>query len=107
MRNPPHPGGILKRQYIEPMGLNVTETAKALKVSRKQLSQLLNERAGISPEMALRLSDAFDTTPELWLNLQKAKDLRDARKRYKAKIAMFPRPRFEEEEHIATGQKQG
>ncbi len=103
MRNPPHPGGILKRQYIEPMGLNVTETAKALKVSRKQLSQLLNERAGISPEMALRLADAFDTTPELWLNLQRAKDLWDARKRYKTKIATLPRPHFEGEKRAGRG----
>ena len=93
MHNPPHPGGILKRQYLEPLELNVTATAKILRVSRKQLSQLLNERAGISPEMALRLARAFGTTPELWLNLQKARDLWDARKRFKEKISPVPRPR--------------
>jgi len=75
MRNPPHPGGILKRQYLDPLGLSVTATAKALGVSRKQLSQLLNERAGISPEMSIRLGLAFSTTPEFWINLQRNREL--------------------------------
>ena len=75
MHNPPHPGGILKRQYIVPLRLSVTATAKALGVSRKQLSQLLNERAGISPEMAIRLGLAFSTTPEFWINLQGNREL--------------------------------
>lgn len=103
MHNPPHPGGILKRQYLDPLGLNVTGTAKILRVSRKQLSQLLNERAGISPEMALRLAGAFGTTPELWLNLQKARDLWDARKRFKENIAPVPRPRRAESQKLHAG----
>ncbi len=86
MHNPPHPGGILRRQYLEPLGLSVTATAMALKVSRKQLSQLLNERAGISPEMAIKLSLAFSTTPEFWINLQRNRDLWLARQSFDKSI---------------------
>ena len=64
MHNPPHPGEILRQLCLEPLGLSVTRTAKALGVSRKTLSAILNGRAGISPEMAIRLSKAFDTTAE-------------------------------------------
>ncbi len=87
MHDPPHPGGVLKRQYLEPMGLKISPTAKALGVSRKHLSQLVNEHAGISPEMALRLSKAFSTTPELWINLQGNFDLWRARQRFTARIS--------------------
>ena len=89
MHNPPHPGGILKRQYIEPLELSVTSTAKALGVSRKQLSQLLNERAGVSPEMALRLSKAFSTTPEYWINLQRNRELWLARQSFNDSIPLL------------------
>ena len=75
MHNPPHPGEILKVLCIEPLGLTVTDTAAALGVSRKTLSAILNGRAGISPEMAIRLAKAFDTTPESWLNQQQQYDL--------------------------------
>jgi len=75
MHNPPHPGEILKKLCLEPLGLSVTEAAKALGVSRKTLSSILNGRAGISPEMAVRLSIAFDTTAESWLNQQMQYDL--------------------------------
>ncbi len=75
MHNPPHPGEVLKGLCIEPLGLTVTDTAKSLGVSRKTLSAILNGRAGISPEMAIRLSRAFDTTPESWLNQQMQYDL--------------------------------
>ena len=75
MHNPPHPGEVLKELCIEPLGLTVTDTAKSLGVSRKTLSAILNGRAGISPEMAIRLSRAFDTTPESWLNQQMQYDL--------------------------------
>lgn len=75
MHNPPHPGEILKALCLEPLGLTVTETAAALGVSRKTLSSILNGRAGISPEMAVRLSIAFDTTAESWLNQQTQFDL--------------------------------
>ena len=69
-RAPSHPGGILKRQYLEPLSLTVSELARKLGVSRKTVSKIVNERGMVSADMALRLSQAFDTTPELWLNLQ-------------------------------------
>jgi addiction module HigA family antidote len=75
MYNPPHPGEILKSLCLEPLGLSVTDAAAALGVSRKTLSAILNGRAGISPEMAVRLSIAFDTTAESWLNQQTQFDL--------------------------------
>jgi len=78
MHNPPHPGEILRELCLEPMGVSVTEAAEALGVSRKTLSSILNGRAGISPEMAIRLSQAFDTTPESWLNQQQQFDLWNA-----------------------------
>ncbi len=75
MHNPPHPGEIIRELCIEPLGLSITEAAKGLGVSRKTLSSILNGRAGISAEMALRLSMAFDTTPESWLAQQSQYDL--------------------------------
>jgi len=75
MHNPPHPGEIIRAFCIEPLDLTVTETAEALGVARKTLSTLLNGRAGISPEMALRLSKVFGRTPEGWLRLQLQFDL--------------------------------
>lgn len=79
MHNPPHPGEVLRELCLEPLGLTITEAASGLGVSRKTLSSILNGRAGISPEMALRLSIAFDTTPESWLNQQTQYDLWIAR----------------------------
>ena len=64
MHNPPHPGEIIRDQCLEPLGLSVTDAAKGLGVTRKALSELLNGHAGISPEMALRLERAFDSTAE-------------------------------------------
>jgi addiction module HigA family antidote len=81
MHNPPHPGEVLKDLYLEPLGLTVTDTAKALRVARKTLSALLNGRGGISPRMAMRLARAFDTTPESWLGLQQQYDLWRVRRR--------------------------
>ena len=80
MHNPPHPGEIIRDLCLEPLGLSVTDAAKALGVSRKTLSSILNGRAGISPEMALRLSKAFNTSPESWLNQQVQYDLWQAKK---------------------------
>ncbi len=70
-----HPSRILKEDYLEPLSITITEMALILGVSRKTLSKIVNQRGAITPEMALRLSRAFDTTPELWLNLQKNYDL--------------------------------
>ncbi|MEM6430898.1 MAG: HigA family addiction module antitoxin [Deinococcota bacterium] len=75
MHDPAHPGEVLKELYLEPLGLTVTEAATKLGVARKTLSQLVNARAGVSPEMALRLAKAFNTTPESWLNMQTNYDL--------------------------------
>ena len=75
MHNPPHPGEVIKELCLEPLGISVTAAAKGLGVSRKTLSALLNGRAGVSPEMAIRLSIAFDTSAESWLNQQTQYDL--------------------------------
>lgn len=75
MHNPPHPGKVLRQLCLEPLGITVTKMAEALGVSRKTLSAILNERAGISPEMAVRLSIAFGTSSESWLNQQVQYDL--------------------------------
>lgn len=83
MHNPPHPGEILRSLCLVPLGLSVTDAAKSLGISRKSLSAILNGRAGISPEMAVRLSIAFDTTAESWLNQQIQYDLWQAEKRRK------------------------
>jgi addiction module HigA family antidote len=78
MHNPPHPGEILRGLCLEPLDLSVTEAAQALGVSRKTLSSILNGRSGISPEMAVRLSIAFNTTAESWLRQQLQYDLAQA-----------------------------
>ena len=75
MHNPPHPGEIIKKLCLEPLGVSVTEAAEALGVSRKTLSSIINGKSGISPEMAVRLSIAFDTSSESWLNQQTQYDL--------------------------------
>lgn len=74
-RQPTHPGGILKRHYMEPLTLTISGLAGVLGISRKTLSKIVNEHGSITPEMALRLSKAFKTTPEMWLNLQQNYDL--------------------------------
>ena len=78
---PVHPGKILKEMYLEPLGIGVTQLAASLDVARRTVSLIINGHSGISPEMALRLSKAFDTTPELWLNIQRSYDLWYAGKR--------------------------
>ena len=74
-RQPTHPGKIIKEDYLEPLSLTISEVASNLNVSRKTLSKIINERGAITPDMALRLSRAFDTTPDFWLTLQKNFDL--------------------------------
>ena len=75
MHNPPHPGEIIREMCIDALGISVTEAAKALGVTRKTLSAILNGRSGISAEMALRLSKVFGRSPEAWLKLQLQYDL--------------------------------
>jgi antitoxin HigA-1 len=78
MKNPPHPGGIVK-DCIEELGLSVTDAAKILQVTRPTLSRVINGRSVISPEMAIRLAIAFGSTAEMWLRMQTAYDLAQAR----------------------------
>ena len=75
MHNPPHPGETLKELCIEPLGLTITDTAKALDISPKTLSDIINGKIGISSEMAVRLSIAFNTSAESWLGQQMQYDL--------------------------------
>ena len=84
MHNPPHPGEVLRQLCLEPLNLTVTRAARSLGVSRKTLSSILNGRAGISPEMAVRLSIAFNTSAESWLNQQVQYDLWHAEKNRKS-----------------------
>ena len=81
MHNPPHPGGMVRRQCLEPLGLTVTRAAAGPGVSRQTLSELVTERAGISAEMAIRLSKAFGSSPEAWPGLQMAYGLWQAQGR--------------------------
>jgi antitoxin HigA-1 len=74
-RQPTHPGNILKEDYLKPLSITIQDMASVLGVSRKTLSKIINGHGAVTPDMALRLSRAFDTTPELWLNLQKNYDL--------------------------------
>ncbi len=80
MKNPAHPGRIVRNACLEPLGLSVTEGAKVLGVSRQALNNVVNGKAAISPEMAIRLSKAFGSTAETWLRMQLAYDLAEARK---------------------------
>ena len=73
--NPPHPGELLRELWLTPLGLSITETAARLKVSRKTLSEIVNAKAAVSAEMALRLELAFGKTAESWLGHQSAFDL--------------------------------
>jgi antitoxin HigA-1 len=82
-RPPTHPGEILKHHYLEPLNLTTIDFARAVCVSRKTISKLINERGEVTPEMALRLSIALKTTPQLWLNLQQNYDLWHARRKAK------------------------
>lgn len=75
MQNPPHPGGIVRRQCLEPLGPTVTRAPEGLGVTRQALSEHLNGKTGISTEMAVRLAKAFGSTPETWLGMQQAYDL--------------------------------
>lgn len=85
MKNPSHPGSIVRHDCLEPLGLSVTDAAKVLRVTRQTLNNLVNGNAGVSAEMAVRLSKAFGSEPEFWLRLQMNYDLAEVRRR-EAKI---------------------
>lgn len=80
MKNPPHPGRIVRQECIEPLGMTITEAAERLGVTRQTLNNLVNEKAAISPEMAIRLSKAFGSSPEVWLGMQMDYGLAQAEK---------------------------
>ncbi len=87
MHDPPHPGEVFRRLYLEPLGLTVTMAARRLGVARKTLSLVVNGRAGISPEMAIRISLATSTTAESWIGMQAYFDLwRERRQRKRLKV---------------------
>lgn len=79
MKNPPHPGRIVRQECIDPLGLTITEAASRLGVTRQTLDKLVNGKAGISPEMSIRLSKAFGSSAEMWLGLQMEYDLAETK----------------------------
>ncbi len=81
MKNPVHPGGFVKSEIVEPLGLTVTRAARALGVTRAALSALLNERARLSPEMALRIEKAFGVSMDTLMRMQNSYDIAEARKK--------------------------
>lgn len=89
MKNPPHPGTVVRVSCLEPLGLNVTDGAKVLGVSRQALSNLVNGRARMSSDMAIRLAKAFGSTTETWIRLQTAYDVVQAQAR-EAEITVKP-----------------
>ncbi len=92
MHNPPHPGKIVKRILIDSTTLSITEASKTLGIGRVTLSKLINGHSGISPEMAVRLSIALNTSSEMWLNMQTTYDLWQAeQKRKKLKVKRLPK----------------
>ena len=92
-RKPTHPGEVLLEDVIKPLGLTITDAAQKLGVSRKALSELVNQKSGLSPEMALRISDATGTSPESWLNMQTKLELWNALQKKPSNVTDFPRLR--------------
>lgn len=84
MNDPPHVGEILRELYLEPLNISVTDAADRLGVTRQALSRLVNEKSGISAEMAFKLARAFNTSPEYWMNLEKQYELWQASKNFNA-----------------------
>lgn len=93
MNNPPHVGEILRELYLEPLNISVTEVADRLGITRQALSRLVNEKTGISAELSIRLSKAFNTSPDFWMNLEKQYELWQALKKHKSiRIKPFAKP---------------
>ncbi len=93
MKNPPHPGLTVRHDCLEPLGLTVTEGARALGVTRQTLNNLVNAKSGISPEMAIRLAQAFGSSAETWLGMQLDYDLAQARRQSdRIRVERLPRP---------------
>ena len=90
IRKPTHPGVIFLEDVMKPLNLNVTQTAKMLGVSRKALSEFINEKASLSPEMALRIAAATNTSAESWMNMQQKLTLYNARQHEPKNVTVFP-----------------
>ena len=88
-RKPTHPGEILLKDVIKPLNITITEAAEKLGVSRKTLSELVNQKASLSPQMALRISKATKTSPESWINMQAKLDLWIALQKEPKNVATF------------------
>jgi addiction module HigA family antidote len=89
MHNPAHPGEILRELYMKPRYISVTQAAEALGVTRKHVSNIVNARAPITPDMAMRLAVAFGTDPELWMNMQTQYDLWILSKKARPKVKVL------------------
>ena len=89
MHNPAHPGEILRELYLAPLGITVTQAAEALGVSRKHVSAIVNARAPVTPDMAVRLAAAFGTEPDLWVNMQVQHDLWTVSKKARPKVKLL------------------
>jgi antitoxin HigA-1 len=91
MKNPAHPGRVIRSACLEPLGLSVTAGAELLGVTRQALNNIINGKSGISPEMAIRLTKAFGSTPETWLGMQMAYDLAAAKRFERSiKVRRYP-----------------
>ena len=91
MKNHQHPGRVVRQYFLEPLGLTVTEAAKVFGVARQTINNLVNERAGISAEMAVRFSKAFGPSPDMWVRLQANYDLAQVRQD-EISVARYKRP---------------
>jgi len=89
-RKPTHPGTVLKEDVLKPLLMTVTEAAKDLGISRKALSEFINCKSSLSPEMAMRIAKATNTSPESWLKMQMKLDLWNAENNFKSKVIKFP-----------------
>ena len=89
MHNPAHPGEILREMYLIPLRVTITQAAKALGVTRKHVSAIVNGRAPVTPDMALRLASAFATEPELWVNMQAQYDLWTVSRQARPKVKVL------------------
>jgi len=86
MHEPAHPGEILRELYLNPLAVTITKAAQALGVTRKHVSAIVNGRAPVTPDMAVRLAAAFDTEPEIWVNMQAQYDLWTVRRKARPKV---------------------
>ena len=91
MYNPPHPGEVLWELHLNDSGISISEAALRLGISRQAMSAILNQRAGISADMALRLADALGTSADMWLGMQSAYDLWQARRKKRPKVKTLAR----------------